>query len=117
MTRTPTYDDLAADGEALRRRLSEIIVSAGLVDALVRDIRAWEVRCATTVAVRNLGLAATFRVETGSIQRLMGDAWFPTPGWQAQLDDALAGWLVALERLRSRGSRERHVVRGRPAEP
>jgi len=116
MARTPTYGDLAADGQALRRRLSELIVSADRADELVRDIRVWELRCATTVAVRNPGLVAAFRVETGSIQRLMGDAWFRTPGWQARLDDALAGWLAALERVLGRGFRERHVVRGRPTD-
>ena len=100
MVWTPTYGDLRVDGEMLRRRLGEIIVSTDLVEALVRDIRGWQLRCATAVAVRNPKVAATFRIETGPTQRLFGDDWLPKPGWHTELSQSLEAWLQAIERVR-----------------
>ena len=109
MTRSAAYDELLADGLALRRRLAAMRASAELVDDLVREIRSWEVRCATAVAVRNPELVAAFRTETGPLDRLRGEAWFLAPGWQVRLDGSLGQWLRALERVQRIGSAERHA--------
>jgi hypothetical protein len=39
-------------------------------------------------------------------QRLLGDAWIPTPGWQPQLGESLMDWLRALERVNRPGTAE-----------
>lgn len=96
---TPAYDELLATGEALRRRLAESGSSVEAMATLVDEIRVWQRRCAWVVVARTPRAVAEFHADIGSFQRPM-KAWSPTSDWQRRLDDALATWLRALDRVR-----------------
>jgi hypothetical protein len=104
MAQVPSYHDLQADGATLRIRLADLDVSLDSIVELLHAVRGWQSRCRDGVAVRSPRHSAEFRVETGPLQRLVGDDWMPTPGWQDRLDDSLLAWLRALERIRGLGS-------------
>ena len=116
MVRSPSYEDLLADGAALRGRLQAIGASSENARELVRDIRSWEVRCATAVAVRNPGRVAAFRGETGSFHRLPAEATPLSGAWRTWLDDSLSGWLRALRSVARNDATDARAARKLAAE-
>ena len=92
-----TYGDLRQEGVAIRGRLTGLEVSVEGVDGIVRDIRSWQTRCKIAVAVRSPKFVAEYCAGTGPAQRLLGETWFPTPGWRRELDEKLNSILRALD--------------------
>jgi hypothetical protein len=111
MTRTPSFDELLATGEALRKRLADAGSSLDAMAALVDEIRVWQRRCAWVVVARAPRAIAKFRADAGSFQRPMG-ASGQEPDSRPQLDDAMATWLRALERVRRRPGRSKQPAHG-----
>jgi hypothetical protein len=111
MTRTPSFDELLATGETLRERLADAGSSAEAIAALVNEIRVWQRRCAWVVVARAPRAIADFRADIGSFQRPIG-ASRPALDWQSRLDDALATWLTALQRVQRRPGSSKQPAHG-----
>jgi hypothetical protein len=96
-----SYDDLQAEGATLRGQLAVLDPSLESIDAYLRSVRSWQVRCQEAVTLRTPGQSAGFRTATGPPQELLGYAWFPTPGWTTRVDQSLVLWMDELKRVQS----------------
>lgn len=65
----PTYDDLRAEGETLRKRVAELIPALIATALLIDTIRGWQLSCERTVAGGSPQFLTAFRVQTGPFQR------------------------------------------------
>lgn len=96
---TEIIDHRLVEGDALRERLGERVTTQHVHD-LLRDIQAWQRRCARTVRHCTGGEAA-FKSKAGPFQPLFAeDGWNGRTGdWRVNVEARLERWMAALRDL------------------
>jgi hypothetical protein len=104
MARAASYRDLQAEGLKLRQRVARHGLTGPAVEALVRDVRVWQLRCAVAVAVRSPGLVAEFRSRAGALQERASHGWTAAPDWQPALSVLISSWIGAIDWAEAAGA-------------
>jgi hypothetical protein len=106
-----TFEGLAREGEALRRRLATAGLSKAAMHDLAIDIHAWqELGIALVETQRSMDAASFHRAV--ELTRIRPGEWVPAASQQSRFDAGLADWLrllAALDASRSPASRGRIV--------